>query len=527
MLLGLAACQDPASIASPSDDPVATAPGISLSLSSSPGFSGATFFGGSGDQFGTAIALNGSGVHAAGYDGAAGGILLQYSDPPGTLPTWDVTLPGTFFTALALHPAKAYPIGFANPPACGATDGAGDTEGKTMLAQYTTAGVFIGCASHNWFPYRGGEFWQGGLGTVESGTPFEYATGWAEQTGFSFSFPFMLAKYDADGTLVGAVTEPGITLGTFGCCPGSSLGFGLAEYNGHIYVAGFSRLFGFGEDNVERPVLMKYTPALGRVWKMRPADNPGGYFRAVTSVGGYLVVVGQAGFGAGADYLIEKYDETGARLWSVTSGGATEDILTGVMAVGARLFAVGYTASSGAGGIDAVMLEIDPATGATLNTTLYGGANDDKATGVATNGDALFVVGESRSFASVEGNVVGQNDIMLLTYGLVRTVAIDVIPGGINLTARGVIPVAILTDPGFDAALVDVATVRFGATGTEAPATQPSLEDVDGDGDIDLKVLFRTQETGLGCASTSAKLTGQTTGGQEIQGSDVIHVVKC
>ena len=181
MLLGLAACQDPASIASPSEDPAAAPPGISLSLSSTPSFSGAAFFGGGGDQYGTAVAANAAGVHVAGYQHPTlGGILLQYTDPPGAAPTWSAAQLGTVFTALALHATTVYPIGYANPPVCGATDGVGGTEGKTMLARYTLAGGSIGCRSHNWFPYTGHENWYGGLGVVESGTPVVYATGFAE-----------------------------------------------------------------------------------------------------------------------------------------------------------------------------------------------------------------------------------------------------------------------------------------------------------------------------------------------------------
>jgi hypothetical protein len=193
---------------------------------------------------------------------------------------------------------------------------------------------------------------------------------------------------------------------------------GIAELGGDLYLAGYSRLPGFGEDNANRPVLMRYSPALARVWKQRPTDNAGGSFHAVAAFGGNLYAVGQNGSGAGAGYLVEKYDQTGTRVWTVTSGGGAEDVLTGVVGVGSRLFAVGYTRSSGAGGADVVILQIDPATGGTISTSLFGGSQDDLAKGTATDGTDLYVVGESRSFASVEGNVVGQSDVTLLRYTL-------------------------------------------------------------------------------------------------------------
>ncbi len=108
-------------------------------------------------------------------------------------------------------------------------------------------------------------------------------------------------------------------------------------------------------------------------------------------------------------------------------------------------------------------------------------------------------------------------------------VSIDIKPGSnvnsINPRSNGVIPVAILTTDAFDASTVDATTVRFGPN--EAAAVQSALEDVDGDGDLDLILHFRTQQTGIQCGDTSASLTGQTTGGQAIAGSNSVTTVGC
>ena len=161
---------------------------------------------------------------------------------------------------------------------------------------------------------------------------------------------------------------------------------------------------------------MRYDSSLARVWKYRSADV-NGFHRAVVGAAGFLYAAGHTE-ASPRDYLIEKFDEAGARQWSVTFGGAGDDALTGIVAVGSRIFAVGSTTTGTAGGADAVLLEIDPATGATLSSTLFGGALDDFANGVGTDGAALFVVGESRSYASDEGNAVGDNDGFLLRYTL-------------------------------------------------------------------------------------------------------------
>ncbi len=109
--------------------------------------------------------------------------------------------------------------------------------------------------------------------------------------------------------------------------------------------------------------------------------------------------------------------------------------------------------------------------------------------------------------------------------------AIEIKPGSfpvsINPRSEGVLPVAILTTQTFDATTVDPATVRFGLTGIEATALRSALEDVDGDGHLDLILRFSTPATGIHCRDASASLTGKTFAGQTIQGSESIKTVGC
>jgi hypothetical protein len=111
------------------------------------------------------------------------------------------------------------------------------------------------------------------------------------------------------------------------------------------------------------------------------------------------------------------------------------------------------------------------------------------------------------------------------------SVSIDIQPGSdpapIKPRNRGVIPVAILTTNTFDATTVNAATVRFGADGTEAVPVRVAVEDVNSDGRTDILLHFNIQDTGIQCGDTSAVLTGQTSGGQAIEGSDAITTVGC
>ncbi len=96
-------------------------------------------------------------------------------------------------------------------------------------------------------------------------------------------------------------------------------------------------------------------------------------------------------------------------------------------------------------------------------------------------------------------------------------------PNSINPNSKGVIPVAILTTDDFDASSADPETVVFGPL--EASAVHYAMEDVDEDGDLDMILHFRTQEVGLAEGDTEAILTGQTTDGIEIIGTDSVRIV--
>jgi len=113
---------------------------------------------------------------------------------------------------------------------------------------------------------------------------------------------------------------------------------------------------------------------------------------------------------------------------------------------------------------------------------------------------------------------------ILKKHALPEQVSIDIKPGSctnsVNLKSEGVIPVAILTTCSFDATKVDHETVRFGREGWEAKPVHYALEDVDNDGDIDMILHFRTQDTGIQPGDTIAKLTGRS-----FYGTDTIRIV--
>lgn len=159
--------------------------------------------------------------------------------------------------------------------------------------------------------------------------------------------------------------------------------------------------------------------------------------------------------------------------------------------------------------------------------------------------DAHAVRGDSTSrLFSTNPNGVNDSTGAAVTSGLVaqftaipdvQPVSIDIKPGSdpnsINCNnEREVITVAILSVTSFDATTVDHTTVLFEGA-SEAHVDRKSgearrhEEDVDDDGDTDLILHFRLGDTELNCESDEGTLTGETFGGQAIEGTDSVSMV--
>jgi hypothetical protein len=115
-----------------------------------------------------------------------------------------------------------------------------------------------------------------------------------------------------------------------------------------------------------------------------------------------------------------------------------------------------------------------------------------------------------------------------------RNVLIDIKPGSypnsINLGSNGVVPVAILSEPDFDATLVDPGTVSLAGAGVAVRGKGSRLlaheEDVNDDGLLDLVLQVETEnlkEEEL--QAGSGTIVGATYEGVPIIGSDTITIV--
>ena len=111
-------------------------------------------------------------------------------------------------------------------------------------------------------------------------------------------------------------------------------------------------------------------------------------------------------------------------------------------------------------------------------------------------------------------------------------VTIDIKPGSdpncFNSNGHGVIPVAILTTDTFDATDVDPFSVTLDGAGVRVKGNSGnagSLQDVDGDGDLDLVVQIEDLDGTYQPGDTIATLKGETIDDTLIEGTDSICIV--
>lgn len=97
----------------------------------------------------------------------------------------------------------------------------------------------------------------------------------------------------------------------------------------------------------------------------------------------------------------------------------------------------------------------------------------------------------------------------------------DGFPNSINLSRQHLIPVVILGAPGFDPTDVDPGTLSFEG----ARPARHALQDIDGDGNTDLILLTRIQDTGIQPEQVIACVQGSTVNQALFMGCDTIRVV--
>lgn len=233
-------------------------------------------------------------------------------------------------------------------------------------------------------------------------------TGYSEQD----SFDVYVVKTDAHGDVVWD--------NVYG---GSSFDEGVSVQqttDGGYIIAGETRSFGAGDIDI---YLVKTDSQGDEIWTRTYGGANGDWSGSVqqTSDGGYIVVgsTGSSGAGGGDVYLV-KTNATGDTLWTRTYGGAQDDGGGSVRQTtdGGYIIA-GTTSSFGAGKADIYLIRTN-ASGDTLWTRTFGGADDEGGNSVRQTADGGYVVaGYTYSFGA------GSEDVYLIKTDSLGDVGIE------------------------------------------------------------------------------------------------------
>ena len=263
-------------------------------------------------------------------------------------------------------------------------------------------------------------------------------------------------------------------------------------------------------------------------------------------------------FGGATDGFVTKFAPSGASLaYSAYLGGSDGEGEDGIAVDAAgSAYVTGDTSSAdfpttpGApdtsynGRVDAFVTKVAASGASLVYSTYLGGSDPDSGLAIAVDAaGSAYVTGDTSSadFPTTPGafdtSQSGVFDAFVTKLSAVAVVSvhIDIKPGSaqnpINLGSHGLIPVAILSTPTFDARTVVATSVCFGDAGnasqrdcTEAHGKR-HVADVNGDGRLDLLFHFEVKETGIDPGDTTACLTGTTHTGVHVEGCDSIRTV--
>jgi uncharacterized delta-60 repeat protein len=426
---------------------------------------------------------------------------------------------------------------------------AGSAHGDFALARFTTSGaldVSFGA---------GGQVTTDFFGRNDSAAGVEIdGNGRIVVAGLAFApdFPdFALARYNSDGSLDATFGTGGkVTTDYFGRNDGAAAV--AVDGSGKIVAAGFA--FSGAFPSVEF--------ALARYNADGSLDTTFGTDGRVTSdfgawdsaralaiePDGKIVLAGAsavfqpppAGFD---DFALARYNGDGSLDATFGTGGKVTTRFPGAFAEGAglaiqrngKLVVVG--SASGGGVTDFALVRYDPAgnldpgfgMGGQLTTDFAGGADFGQA--VALQADGMIVVAGGAFVSSSQDFAVAR----YLGDPTVVQIVLDVRPGSdvnaVNVDSPGLIPVAIVTTDSFDATTVDPASVCFGDA--EDPAQRDCteahgrghVEDVNGDGKLDLLLHFEVLETGIDRGDETACVTAKTFAGASVEGCDSVRTL--
>jgi CSLREA domain-containing protein len=401
----------------------------SLPLFIDPTLTWNTFFGGSGDDFGEGLAVDGSGnVYVAGESTATWGSPVRaYSggaaydafaaklDSSGNL-LWNTFLGGTggdFGHALAVDGSgNVYVIGESSVAWGSPVQAFGGGFIDAFAAKLDSSGNLI------WNTFLGGSGTDGGNGIAVDGNGNVYVAGYSNATwgspvrALSGIGDVFAAKLDSSGNL---------TWNTFLGGSGDDGGNGIAvDGNGNVYVTGYStatwgspvRAYTSGIDGFAA----KMDSSGSLLWNTFLGGSGGDFGKGIAMDGsGNVYVAGYSdatwgspvgAYSSGNDGSVAKLDSSGNLLWNTFLGGSGSDFGNRIAVDGSGNAYV--TGNSNAtwdlpvraytSGFDAFAAKLNSSGTLTWNTFLGGTGSDDESGAVAVDGSGnVYVTGYSNA----------------------------------------------------------------------------------------------------------------------------------
>ncbi len=497
-----------------------------------------TYLGGTYEDFGQGIAVDGSGnayvtgytlstnfpTTAGAYQTAKLGEINSFVtklNPTGTALLYSTYLGGSYFDQ-----------GFCNAVDDSGnayvTGGTASTDFPTTTGTYQTAkhgpndNAFVTKLNSTgtallYSTYLGGNYQDIGYGIAVDGSGNAYVTGYAASTNFpTTAGAFQTALRGSENAFVTRLNPTGTALLYSTYLGGSSddIGQGIAvDGSGNVYITGYAASTNFP-----------------------------------TTTGAF-----QTALRGSENAFVTRLNPTGtALLYSTYLGGSLYDGGKGIAVDGSgNAYVAGITQSGDfpttAGAYqtanrspfgNAFVTKLNSTGTALLYSTYLGGSFFDIGQGIAVDGSGnVYITGYtySSNFPTTTGAYQSVNhgypNAFVTKFTGVVIVSIDVDPGNdpptINAQSQGKIPVAILSNVTFNApAQVKVSSLTFGHTGNEASlAFCSGAEDVNGDGIPDLVCHFNNPQTGFLDTDTVATLKGTTNGGSSFMGTDTIVVI--
>ena len=305
-----------------------------------------------------------------------------------------------------------------------------------FLVKFNSNGI------RQWATYYGGTDSDFGKSVITDLNNNIYLAGFTESTngiasnGFQNSFgggdtDAFLVKFNNDGTRLWATYYGG---------NGDDSGYMLynklvaTDDNGNVYLAGRtdspSNIASGGFQNslsgVDDAFLVKFDSNGGRLWATYygGSGSDRGYGVATDNIGN-VYLAGTAGSSSGIAFngfqntfgpgFLVKFDTNGSRLWGTYYGGVVSDIVTDF---NEDIYITGYATSSnsniaeggyqnvyGGGLRDAFVAKFN-STGSRIGGSFYGGSDDDRGTGIATDASGNFYLSgytESENNISYQG----------------------------------------------------------------------------------------------------------------------------